>query len=792
MKARKIYTAPQQAERIFTDREEPRRAFWAAYDRVNAEPGSVEAVSYYGVGGIGKTSLLLQLMRELKERAAGSPGLYYSFELSGRSKDDCLCFLAESLMQCFGGLRFPLFGAALLRLNQIAGRDILDLEKRLENSFVNRSEVAAAVDVLSVVVPHFGFAKLAGRAGLKLFRTIKNSQKYRTGKNAPVYQEIDGSGAAELMNNLQKYFCMDAADFLENQSLPIVIMLDGYENLSNTLERGDLADVDDGWVWGREGLIWSLPNTLWVIAGRNRLMWDQYDGEIRDSLEQHLLGNISEPDTRGFLRLRGITEEDLYADIYRLTEGTPVYLDMCVNMYRQIKASCGADYHPTIKDFGDDPVALVERFLRGMNGEHQRIVKLISCLPASWTEDMAIDAARSVGYMETRGAFDDICRLSVVEHDGNHSKIHGALRTVVRKFMSEEERSRLDNCVLRMLLKRINDPDCRIDRVDYAAWAAELLDREDAVLSVSEEDLRTIFIAADVYNDLGNYRAFYDYTQKIREYVSARCGGEAMRAVCMHHLCRSLLYLGRYQEAVGAGREACEFMLKTYGTDHSDSLDALQNYANCCYRNGNLEKARELTQTIYEARLRVNGCDHEKTVACINNLAIYSAMLKDYTNAVEMLQLSHATMSRLLGAEHPRTVICLNNLAAVYNGLGDHGKAVEMIRQVYDIQLRTLGADHPEVLVSMFNLAVGYGDLGEYMTALNLANKAYEEHKRILGEDHPDTYSALNYLAECNLNLGNLAVARKLAKKAWEAQGALLGVDHPDTEKSRKLIEKCE
>ena len=791
MKARKISAVPQQAESIFTDREEPRRAFWAAYDRVNADLGSVEAISYYGVGGIGKSSLLFQLMRELKERASESPAMYYSFELSGKNKDDCLYFLAESLMQQYSGLQFPLFGAALLRLNQIAGRDIVDLEKRLENTIVNRNEFSVAVDVLSAVVPNFGIAKLAGRAGMKLFQTIRSSHEQNAGENAAVYREIKDSSAAELMGNLQKYFCMDAAPFLEKKSPPTVIMLDGYENLNNTLERGDLAEVDDKWIWGRDGVIWSLPNTLWVIAGRNRLVWDQYDSEIRDSLEQHLLGNISEKDTVDFLSLSGVKEENLHAELYHLTEGTPVYLDMCVSTYRQLKDSRGGDYHPTIKDFGDNQTALAERFLRGMSSEHQRVVKLIACLPVSWTEDMAIEAAKSAGYLATRGPFDDICKLSLVEKDGCRSKLHSTLRMVVRRFMTDEERGRLDNCVLRLVLERINDIERKAERIDYAAWAAELLDREDADLILSEEDLRAIFSAAEVYNDLGSYRAFHDYAQQIAEYVSSHRCGDALRAVCQHHLCRSLQYLGRYQEAAEAGREACEYHLRTYGTDHTDSLDSLQNYANCCYRVGNLEKARDLTKTIYEARLRVNGCDHEKTIASINNLAIFSAMLHDYTNAVEMLKLAHATMSRLLGPEHPRTVICLNNLAAVYDNLGEHAKATEMMRQVYEIQLRTLGADHPEVLVSMFNLAVGYGAMGEHMTALKLANKAYREHKRILGEDHPDTYSALHYLAECNLNLGNRAVARKLAQKAWEARGSSLGVDHPDTEKSRKLAESC-
>ena len=792
MKARTIHTAPQRAENIFTDREEPRRAFWSVYDRVASDPGSVEAISYYGVGGIGKSSLLFQLIREMKERAPKSPRVYYSFELSGRNKDDCLYFLAESLMQQINTLQFPLFGAALLRLNQLAGRDILDLEKRLENSIVNRGEVSVAIDVLSAVVPNFGVAKLAGQAGLKLFQAIKSNHEHNLGENAAVYQEIEGSGAAELMNNLQRYFCMDAAACLEQQNPPAVIMLDGYEVLTNTLERGDLAEVEDGWIWGGDGMMWSLPNTVWVIAGRNRLVWDRYDSDIRDSLEQHLLGNISAKDTEGFLRQSGIEEDALYHILYELTEGTPVYLDMCVNTYRQLKASHGAAYVPTAEDFGTTPTALAERFLRGMNSEHQRVIKLISCLPVSWTEDMALEAARDAGYLSSRGPFDDICKLSLVEKDGIRSKIHSTLRSTVRRFMTAEERNRLDTTVYQLLLKRMTDPSFHAEREDYASWAVEILNRDDHSITISGEDTRTILKAADVYNDLGNYRAFYDYTQQLAEYTQTRNCDASAFAACQHHLCRALLNLGRYQDAQEPGQKSCEYYLRAFGTDHPYSLDSLQNYANCHYRIGDWEKARELTQMIYEARLRVNGCDHESTAGCINNLAIYSVMLGDFKNAAEMMELSYATMKRLMGEEHPRTILCLNNLGAIYDKLGDHTKAIEVIQKVYDMQLRTLGENHPDVLVSLFNLAVGYGSLGQYEKALGLAQKAYDEHLRILGTEHPDTFSALNFLAESYLKLGNTGVARRLASQALQLRLKHLGADHPDTVESSNLLAQCE
>lgn len=791
MKARVVHAAVQRTEHVFTDREEPRRAFWAAYDRVSADLGSVETISYYGVGGIGKSSLLFQLIRELKERAPQTPRGYYSFELSGRNKDDCLYFLAECLMQQCKELQFPLFSAALLRLNQLAGRDVADLEKRMAHSLLDRSEVTAALNIMGAFIPNFSAARIVGETGLKLFKALRNDYERKEGPNAPFYREIEESGAAELMNNLQKYFCMDAASCLERQTPPVVIMLDGYEVLTNTLERGDLAEVEDMWLWGREGIVWSLPNTLWVIAGRNRLAWDRYDGELSDSLEQHLLGNLSEADAAGFLRSSGVKEEGLYPELYRLTGGTPVYLDVCVNTYRQLKAVRGESYVPVIDDFGSNPASLAERFLRGMNGEHQRVTKLIACLPANWTEELVMDAAESAGYASIRGAFDDVCRLSLIEKDGGRSKLHSTLRAVARRFMDENERRRLDNTVFRVLVTRMEDPELRAEREDHAAWAAELLACEDTGINAGEDDLRAVLQAAASCNDRGDYRGYFEYVQQVTAYVQTHPCGVAALALCREHQFKALLNLGRYREAMVPGQEAYDLCLRLHGLDHPDTLYNLNNLAIGHSRLGDWQKAMELTRTVYDARVRIHGSNHEGTVACLNNMAIYSVQMGDYEGAADLMHRSCEAMLRLLGPEHPHTIICQNNLAAVYNKLGEYRKATELLQQVYDTQLRTLGADHPDLLFSIFNLAVGCGETGEYERALQLAVKAYDAHLRILGSDHPDTLAALNYLAESHLNVGDRDEAVRLARQALDGRVALLGAEHPDVAESRALLERC-
>ena len=88
----KIRTKKTQlkASRIFTDREEPRAAFWQQYRRLEGElqreEANVHVLTYYGIGGIGKSSLLKKIMEEMDERLAEPFYVYFDFNLQQESR----------------------------------------------------------------------------------------------------------------------------------------------------------------------------------------------------------------------------------------------------------------------------------------------------------------------------------------------------------------------------------------------------------------------------------------------------------------------------------------------------------------------------------------------------------------------------------------------------------------------------------------------------------------------------------------------------------------------------------
>ena len=92
----KIRTKKSQlkASRIFTDREEPRAAFWQQYRRLEEEIAQEEAnvhvLTYYGIGGIGKSSLLKKIMEEMDE---GWMNPCVSILISTCSRNAAMCWM---------------------------------------------------------------------------------------------------------------------------------------------------------------------------------------------------------------------------------------------------------------------------------------------------------------------------------------------------------------------------------------------------------------------------------------------------------------------------------------------------------------------------------------------------------------------------------------------------------------------------------------------------------------------------------------------------------------------------
>ena len=348
-------TAYLRAEELFTDREEPRKAFWDIYNSI--EKGCSDVITYYGMGGIGKSSLLKQLCYEIKENTPKKEMPNFAFcSFEGNvSKEEFLFSLSRQMMLYDKKLRFPLFDAAFTRIAATDGKDLKRFEETARKSFADNELVDIAINIGGQFITGLEPATKIVKAICSFASARKYKKELEKGPNSQLYFTVMSAQGKEIRSGyLHECFKRDVKAFLAEMEQPYVVFIDGYENYVSLLKNENYADGKDDWL--REILVKGLPNVLWVIAGREKLNWDE---ELLPSDQQHRVGDLSQKDTAEFFKKVNIVDEELVGELYKLTNGTPAYLDVCKGTYEKVVAI----KKPTIDDFGKNTSELVERYL---------------------------------------------------------------------------------------------------------------------------------------------------------------------------------------------------------------------------------------------------------------------------------------------------------------------------------------------------------------------------------------------------------------------------------------------
>ncbi len=278
-----------EAQRVFTDREEPMALFETAF----AEPQERDdhrVICWHGVGGQGKSSL----HDEIRRRVAGNPnaalaGLDFD-AVRHRRLEDAMLKLRGDLAGA--GLTFPTFDFAFARHFALErpGEEIRQAypqlyrkgESQIIDDMIDWSEagVDALVEGVSLAVPGLNLlyrygSRLSGRLGeWWASRGVKEK-----------LAGLDALSISELAERLPLYLGYDIWRAQAAIGCPrITLTIDTHEKLGGGELRGDK------WL---QVLVRETPGALILIFGRDKLRWSELDDRWQDVLDQHLLGALS-------------------------------------------------------------------------------------------------------------------------------------------------------------------------------------------------------------------------------------------------------------------------------------------------------------------------------------------------------------------------------------------------------------------------------------------------------------------------------------------------------------------
>lgn len=365
-----------KANKIFTDRVAPQAVFVDSIQKVSSaqdEINSHKIIVYYGKGGIGKTSLLKRLnISSVNDVYPKFP--QYRFQniiISLEAYDytnpvNILCAI-RSMIKADGSL----FDYALMQYYVKAKHSIEDIKNK--NSFLSSPVLdllneAIGICTASASIP----TALLGKA-VDFIKDRHLHSKYQD-----EIQQLEQLDEFEIFERLPYYLglCINHA---ADKGVLHVLFLDSYESLKQRTDG--MVSSTDSMEWLRE-LFLCCERALFVIGSRDRIDWDRLDEDWNLFLDQHLLSNLSDEDSRWFLEQVPIADssgallqEDI-GQIIRHAGGVPLYLDLCVDLFED-----AVNKGNTI-DFAHftGSAAIIDRYMRHLKEKDQYSVSVLASI----------------------------------------------------------------------------------------------------------------------------------------------------------------------------------------------------------------------------------------------------------------------------------------------------------------------------------------------------------------------------------------------------------------------------
>ena len=415
------------ATREFTNRDRLLERVGLEVGRLRCDADYFFVLSFYGIGGIGKSSLL----KRLRQRHASAAVSWISLDL------ESVAYMtpADALYEIYRAshVRYFPFEYALARVWGRRGLAIHDIRNRLVALDSFWSDVGdAALEALSAAV--------SLRALAKSWNTFSDAVRKR--KHEAEVADIEGASDSERERMLSAL--LGEAIRARARAGGLVVTVDALDSLAGRPGfRGGGWDSSDAWL---EELIAAAERGVWLLAAREKLRWYEEAPDWNKVLEQHLVGALTDADAVAFLRGVDITEPTIVKAIVQATSGVPMALDVAASLYL---AKRDDGVLPVPGDFRDTPDGMLTKFLSHLDRHHADAIRCLALFD-EFDYDIAVAALGAWNLPITLPEFEVICKSIMAEHVGSAVyRIHSIVRGPVGRAVPQDDKWRVLSAVLK-------------------------------------------------------------------------------------------------------------------------------------------------------------------------------------------------------------------------------------------------------------------------------------------------------------------------------------------------------
>ena len=277
----------------FVGRDTDLKLFRECLD-TNTFPNGIRALHFYGVGGVGKSTLNLEFRKILREKKKTYAVINFKDNRFHEMKET-LFFLRNSLKQSNKKISFSSFDLAYAVYTK-KSNPYAPFETNKQLPYLEETDYVANFikDVWEVM--EAGWGPKAVNFFLNYSKKAANWWKKR---GNDLLKQLANLDYDEIERYLIQFWAEDVRNFVNNGDQSITVLLDTLEKLTKTSDHSyDFHDTY--WI---DDLVQAVPEIFWISFGRDAVSWIPVenqkplyrlaDGEIVQYLMHHQIFDLS-------------------------------------------------------------------------------------------------------------------------------------------------------------------------------------------------------------------------------------------------------------------------------------------------------------------------------------------------------------------------------------------------------------------------------------------------------------------------------------------------------------------
>ncbi|MEV6163971.1 FxSxx-COOH system tetratricopeptide repeat protein [Streptomyces sp. NPDC052052] len=217
------------------------------------------------------------------------------------------------------------------------------------------------------------------------------------------------------------------------------------------------------------------------------------------------------------------------------------------------------------------------------------------------------------------------------------------------------------------------------------------------------------------------------------------------------------------------------------GPRHPHTVATRSSLADACQIAGETAEALTLSESVLSDREELMGPRHPSTLDARHSLAYSHLDAGDAEQASTLLESVVADHEEVMGPRHPRTLNARHNLARAYQVSGQAEQALILLEATLADHEEVMGSRHPNTLNVRYTLASAYADADDVDSAITILDALVTDTERILGCHHHKTLTARYQLGSHYMLVGDMDRAISTFKVLSVHTEEAFGLHHPES-----------